>query len=318
MAATPFEHADQASRALRAIVTEHGPDLLSRPRELGNLLADLLPDAPRISRLLVTAAHDQVARELSEHTSAGMDVTTASAMVASSFAGATMLAPDACAWVVREFAVALGLVADPDQLTIHAGGAARAAGQGSAGQPTAPMPTEPAAPNQKPPPPGRHRHAPAPAATSQDPRAKAGPAVVRQGPRPAMPGWSAVISADRGYFDEVIAEGALDETGISFPGSYPQRSVRLSGTEMRIGRRSVSRGVAPEIDLSGPPADPGISHLHAVLIAQQDGTWLLLDQGSSNGTQVNGRQVASGVPVPLRDGDRISLGVWTVLTVRAA
>lgn len=63
---------------------------------------------------------------------------------------------------------------------------------------------------------------------------------------------------------------------------------------------------------------PLVSHLHAVLIAQQDGTWLLLDQGSSNGTQVNGSQVAAGVPVPLRDDDRICLGVWTVLTVRAA
>jgi len=317
MAATPFEHADQASRVLRAIVAEHGPELLSRPRDLGNLLADLLPDAPRIARLLVTAAQDQVARELSEHTSAGMDVATASAMVASSFAGATMLAPDACSWVVREYALALGLVPDPDWLTIHAGGAARAAAQGSVGQSTAPMPTEPAAPDQKPPP-GRRRHAPAPAGARHDPRVKAGPVVVKQGPRPAKPGWSAVISADRGYFDEVIGEGGLDETGISFPGSYQQRSVRLSGTEMRIGRRSASRGITPEIDLSGPHADPGISHLHAVLIAQQDGTWLLLDQGSSNGTQVNGRQVASGVPVPLRDGDRISLGVWTVLTVRAA
>ena len=59
MAATPFEHADQASRVLRAIVAEHGPELLSRPRELGKLLADLLPDAPRIARLLVTAAQDQ-------------------------------------------------------------------------------------------------------------------------------------------------------------------------------------------------------------------------------------------------------------------
>ncbi len=99
MAATPFEHADQASLALHAIVCDHGPELLSRPWELANLLADLLPDTPRIARLLVTAAQDQVAGELCEHTSAGMDVATAATMVASSFAGATMLAPDACALV---------------------------------------------------------------------------------------------------------------------------------------------------------------------------------------------------------------------------
>jgi hypothetical protein len=59
-----------------------------------------------------------------------------------------------------------------------------------------------------------------------------------------------VISADRGYFDEVIAEGGLDETEISFPGSYQQRSVRLSGTEMRIGRRSASRGITPSCRLT--------------------------------------------------------------------
>src|SRR5262245_44881043 len=297
MAASPFEHADQASLALRAIVTEHGAELLSRPRELANLLADLLPDAPRIARLLVTAAQDQVARELSEHTSAGMDVATASAMVTSSFAGATMLAPDACAWAVREFAAALGLVADPDRLTIHAG-RGTAAAQGGIDQPTAPMSTEPAALDPDAPAqaqgPG-HQRARAPAATRQDPREKAGPGVARRGPRPAKAGWSAVISADRGYFDQVIAEGVLDQTAISFPGGYRQHSVRLSGTEMRIGRRSTSRGITPEIDLTGPPTDPGVSHLHAVLIAQQDGTWLLLDQGSSNGTQVNGRQIASGV-----------------------
>jgi pSer/pThr/pTyr-binding forkhead associated (FHA) protein len=127
-----------------------------------------------------------------------------------------------------------------------------------------------------------------------------------------------MISADRGYFDEVIAEGAIDETAISFPGRYQERRVALSGTEMRIGRRSTSRGIVPEIDLTGPPTDPGISHLHAVLIAQQEEPGCSWIRGSSNGTQVNGRQVASGVPVPLRDGDRISLGAWTVLTVRAA
>jgi hypothetical protein len=301
MAATPFEHADQAGPALRVIVTEHGPDMLSRPRELANLLADLLPDAPKIARLLVTAAQDQVAGELREHTSAGMDVTTASKLVASSFAGATMLAPDACAWVVREFAIAIGLAADPDPVAAGVGQRPAAAPDG-VDRSTAPMSTEPAAPDRKLAPRRPAAHA------------KRAPVTRLDGARAA---WTAVISADRGYFEEVIAEGALDEKSITFPGSYPERSVTLSGTEMRIGRRSFSRGLTPEIDLAEPPADPGISHLHAVLIAQQDGTWLLLDQGSSNGTSVNGRQVASGVPVQLRDGDRICLGAWTVLTVRS-
>jgi pSer/pThr/pTyr-binding forkhead associated (FHA) protein len=86
--------------------------------------------------------------------------------------------------------------------------------------------------------------------------------------------------------------------------------------EMRIGRRSASRGLEPEIDLTGPPADPGISHLHAVLIAQPDGGWSVLDPGSSNGTQVNGADIETGVAVALNPGDRISLGAWTVLTLQ--
>jgi pSer/pThr/pTyr-binding forkhead associated (FHA) protein len=86
---------------------------------------------------------------------------------------------------------------------------------------------------------------------------------------------------------------------------------------MRVGRRSASRGIEPEIDLTGPPVDPGISHLHAVLIAQPEGGWSVLDPGSSNGTQVNGADIGTGVAVPLRPGDRICIGAWTVLTVEA-
>jgi pSer/pThr/pTyr-binding forkhead associated (FHA) protein len=84
---------------------------------------------------------------------------------------------------------------------------------------------------------------------------------------------------------------------------------------MRIGRRSASRGLAPEIDLSGPPADPGISRLHAVLIAVPAGHWAVLDPGSANGTLVNGAEIALGEQVRLQDGDRINLGAWTAITV---
>lgn len=133
----------------------------------------------------------------------------------------------------------------------------------------------------------------------------------------AAAGWTAVVTADRAYYDSVIAEGGPDATSIEFPGYCPQRRFQLTGREMRIGRRSVSRGLEPEIDLTGPPADPGVSHLHAVLIAEPDGTWAVLDPGSANGTIVNSGEIVTGVRVPLHDGDRICLGAWTVLTVQA-
>ena len=126
-----------------------------------------------------------------------------------------------------------------------------------------------------------------------------------------------MVTADRAYYDTVIATGGPDATSIEFPGYCPERRFRLSGREMRIGRRSVSRGLDPEIDLSGPPVDPGVSHLHAVLIAEPDGTWAVLDPGSANGTVVNRGEIVTGVRVPLHDGDRICVGAWTVLTIQA-
>ncbi|HXP21945.1 MAG TPA: FHA domain-containing protein [Streptosporangiaceae bacterium] len=134
-------------------------------------------------------------------------------------------------------------------------------------------------------------------------------------PLDAPADWEAVVTADRSYFDSVVAAGGPDAATIEFPQYCPERRFRLSGREMRIGRRSLSRGLEPEIDLTGPPIDPGVSHLHAVLIAQPDGTWSVLDPGSSNGTQVNGDDIATGMPVPLADGDRVCVGAWTLLTI---
>jgi FHA domain len=134
----------------------------------------------------------------------------------------------------------------------------------------------------------------------------------------AGPSWSAIATADRDYFDQVVAGGGPDAATIEFPDYCPERRFRLIGPQMRIGRRSTSRGIEPEIDLTGPPADTGVSHLHAVLTAEPDGTWALVDPGSANGTQLNGADIAAGVKVPLHDGDRISLGGWTVLTMQAS
>ena len=148
------------------------------------------------------------------------------------------------------------------------------------------------------------------------PAAPASAASPPTAPYPAQP-WTAVVTADRAYFEVVVAAGGPDSAALQFPAYCPERRFRLAGREMRIGRRSASRGLEPEIDLTGPPADPGASHLHAVLIPDPDGGWAVLDPGSANGMQVNGRDIAPGVRIPLCDGDRICLGAWTVLTIQA-
>ena len=127
--------------------------------------------------------------------------------------------------------------------------------------------------------------------------------------------WTAVVGADRAYYERVQAVTGPEGAAVAFPSYCAERRFQLVGNQMRIGRRSVSRGLAPEIDLTGPPADPGISRLHAVLIAVPDGSWAVLDPGSANGTLVNGAEIGVGDQVPLHDGDRINLGAWTAITV---
>jgi hypothetical protein len=140
------------------------------------------------------------------------------------------------------------------------------------------------------------------------------------GPMPAAPAspgavaeWTAVVTANRAYYDAVQAEGGPDAPGIGFPSYYPERRFRLAGTEVRIGRHSTHSGIDPEIDLAVAPADPGVSRLHAVLIRAADGTWSVVDPGSANGTLVNGTEIPCDQAVPLREGDRIHLGAWTEL-----
>jgi hypothetical protein len=160
--------------------------------------------------------------------------------------------------------------------------------------------------------------APAPQARAPSPVPDAAslPAAPGSSARPNAAGtWTAVVSADRAYYDSVQADSTPDAALISFPDHFQERRFELTGTEARIGRRSASRHIEPEIDLKGPPTDPGVSRLHAMLIAGPDGTWSVVDLGSPNGTMVNGSEVRQGEAVPLRHGDRINLGAWTAITM---
>ena len=129
--------------------------------------------------------------------------------------------------------------------------------------------------------------------------------------------WTAVISTDRDYYDLMQQKRVAFGSPIAFPVYTIERRFPLSGSQMRIGRRSAARGLEPEIDLADPPADPGVSRLHAILIAAPNGTWAVLDPGSANGTMLNGRELAVGEMVTLHEGDRINLGAWTAITITA-
>jgi FHA domain len=156
------------------------------------------------------------------------------------------------------------------------------------------------------------RHAtPADTWQAPGPGHRAGPAPERSRPKFE---WTALVTSDPTYFERVAAAGPV-LAEVDFPLHCPPRRFRLIGPEVRIGRRSPSRGIEPEIDLTGPPTDFAISHLHAVLTAAPDGSWTLLDPGSANGTQLNGVEITIGEPARLHAGDRICIGAWTALTI---
>ncbi len=116
---------------------------------------------------------------------------------------------------------------------------------------------------------------------------------------------------------------ALSERGYipRTPLTYPDNSDRRLETDrVRIGRASASRGIAVEIDLTGPPLDPAVSHLHAQLLRAPDGSWSVVDLNSANGTRLNGAAdpLAAETEVPVKAEVRIHLGVWTTLTLKEA
>lgn len=81
-----------------------------------------------------------------------------------------------------------------------------------------------------------------------------------------------------------------------------------------IGRRSEARAVFPEIALA---YDDAVSHRHALLQIDGNGALLLRDIGSSNGTRLNGQETTPMQDYPLHDGDQITLGHFTRISVKA-
>ena len=133
---------------------------------------------------------------------------------------------------------------------------------------------------------------------------------VPQASAPMAGEWTATVAADRDYFDANAVEG------VEFPAGVTPRVVPLPAPQVRVGRRSVSKGTSPELDL---PDDPGVSHNHALLTLNIEGVWLVSDLGSTNGTYVNDEEtpLTAGQSRTLKDGDQVHVGAWTTITLHA-
>ncbi len=131
-------------------------------------------------------------------------------------------------------------------------------------------------------------------------------------------GWTAVIGPDREYFMAMMHRSGPEASGLNLPAYSPDKHLPLQGNQISIGRRRHSTGESPDVDLSVPPEDPGVSHQHAVLVQQPDGSWAVVDQNSTNGTTINGGEepIQPYVPVQLQEGDRVHVGAWTTITIR--
>lgn len=117
--------------------------------------------------------------------------------------------------------------------------------------------------------------------------------------------WEVVVSVDPSLYTD-------PDLQIPCPANEPERVYSLDFADNLIGRRSEKRDIHPEINLN----DACVSHRHAKIQRQPDGTFALLDVGSTNGTRLNGVEIQPAVRTPLHDGDQITLGCWTRILVR--
>jgi hypothetical protein len=121
------------------------------------------------------------------------------------------------------------------------------------------------------------------------------------------------LSADRARWETMV--GADGEP--QFPASPATATFELAGDEVRIGRAKPGNPV--DIPIGGPVADPGVSADQCTFRRTAAG-WVVVDDGSANGTWINGAEVplTPGTEHLLASGDIIGIGAWTVLRVEIA
>jgi hypothetical protein len=90
-------------------------------------------------------------------------------------------------------------------------------------------------------------------------------------------------------------------------GKEPGRVYEVRKEELSIGRSRES-----DIFLE----DLAVSRLHAKIVSLGNGNYALKDEGSANGTKVNGQLVNKYQTYPLQEGDRIQLGQTVLVFAR--
>ncbi|MBN1933979.1 MAG: FHA domain-containing protein [Anaerolineae bacterium] len=82
--------------------------------------------------------------------------------------------------------------------------------------------------------------------------------------------------------------------------------------EMLIGRADLDLGFRPDVDLGEEPGvETVVSRRHAKMIAQR-GQFAVQDLGSTCGTRLDGREIPVGAQVPVKPGQHLWLGGYTL------
>ena len=107
-------------------------------------------------------------------------------------------------------------------------------------------------------------------------------------------------------------KGAIPKSQVASPDvnvtarvTSPARSFEKVLT-FRPGGRRMSVGRVADNDLQ--LEHPSVSKIHAALVMNREGTLLVADTGSTNGTFINGRRISYGEARQIEDGDVVSFG----------
>lgn len=126
-----------------------------------------------------------------------------------------------------------------------------------------------------------------------------GPAMAQQEP-------TFGAEADRTIVRSTGPQGRLGIVRVE-EGKEPGRIYEVRKDSLSIGRSRES-----DIFLE----DLAVSRLHASIVNMGNGNYGLKDEGSANGTKVNGQLVTKYQTYPLQEGDKIQLGQTVLVFAR--